>query len=58
MAVFWAATLCISELDVSEEYMAFISATETNRVILFREIVAVYCENSMKQIYSAGKTQF
>jgi hypothetical protein len=28
----------------------YVSATETNRLILFREVIAVYCENHMEHI--------
>jgi hypothetical protein len=32
----------------TSEETRYVSATKTNRLMLFREIVAVYCENRME----------
>jgi hypothetical protein len=33
----------------------YVSATKPNRLMEFREIIAVYCENHMKPIIIVGK---
>jgi hypothetical protein len=35
----------------------YVSAAETSRLMLFREKIAVYCENHMKQIYFMDRMQ-
>jgi thioredoxin-related protein len=34
-----------------------VSITNTGRLMLFRKVIAVYCENRMNQIYSVGRMQ-
>jgi hypothetical protein len=47
-----------SSVRVSQE-THYISATKPNRLMLFREIIAVYCENQTEHIiHCVGKEQY
>jgi hypothetical protein len=49
-------TIYTSSVRTSQE-THYVSATKPNRLMLFREIIAVYCEKHTEHIHTVGETQ-
>jgi hypothetical protein len=57
--IYWLSFVYINSVRSSQE-THYVPATKPNRLMLFRETVAVYCENHMEHTYTicVQKTQF
>jgi hypothetical protein len=55
--IFWEMIIIIVTAVVTSNLTYFFSITKMNRLILFKEIIAVYCENHVKYTKTLGKME-